>query len=92
MSPASSPFKLDSLQREIAYLSEFVLTSMTGRNVFTQPDEIIARINELLDAKTAAYSSMLSEFTATAHELGLSGSTESSKLKSCVKEVEESVT
>jgi hypothetical protein len=82
---------LDSFERDVNFLSEIALNAMIGRNVFTQGDEIVARIQELLDAKTEFYTIKLAEFVEKAKEVETSEFQDFTALKACIKDVEESV-
>jgi hypothetical protein len=82
---------LDSFEREVNFLGEIALNALIGRNVFTQGDEIIARVQEQLDAKTAAFNAKRGELIEKANQFPGVSSQYFSTLTSCANAAFESV-
>jgi uncharacterized phage infection (PIP) family protein YhgE len=82
---------LDAFEREVNFLSEIAINALIGRNVFTQGDKIVARIQEQLSAKTADYTEKLNTLLEKAKELQGVSSQDSSTLDTCTKAAGESV-
>jgi hypothetical protein len=82
---------LDAFERDVNFLQQIAVTSLVGRNVFTQGSEIVERIQAQLDSKTAEFTERLTALTEAARKIATSAPNDFETLKVCFREVDASV-
>lgn len=74
---------LDNFERDVTVLSEIIVNALIGRNIFTEGDAIIERVQEQLKAKTAEFDAVLTKLSKNTSEVNDSLIDEISSLKTC---------
>ena len=89
----NSDFKelLDSFERDVTVLSEVIINALIGRNIFTQGNEILERVQDQLKAKYAEFDAVIAALAERSTGVTVSMETEVSSLKTCFVEVDESI-
>lgn len=80
---------LEALEKEAALLGEIILNALSGRNVFTQGVEIVARAEELLKEKQESLNKAIGDLKLDA--LTESGEETLKKLQTCYDETQDGV-
>jgi len=74
---------LDEFEQRVNTLAQLIVNALIGRNVFTQSDEIIARVEELFDAKVSEYDDELDELLNKINEWYLQWIGEVTSVEAC---------
>lgn len=82
---------LDSFEGDVNVLAQIIVNALIGRNIFTQGDEILARVQEQLDAKTAEFDTVLASLTGKSNEITSSIDKEITDLNTCFDDINESI-
>lgn len=82
---------LEKFERKVDNLQEICVEPLVGRNVFTQGDEIIKRIKNLLEQRTTAFTEKLAELAEKAKQLPVLADQDFAALNSCLGEIGGSV-
>lgn len=82
---------LDQVEREAGILPQSIIDALIGRNIFTEGDAIIARINELFVEHKTVIETLVAEATAQIAELGTSADSGVATLTSCFGDIVTSV-
>jgi hypothetical protein len=82
---------LDSFERDVNVLTQIIVNALIGRNIFTEGNAIIERVQEQLKAKTAEFDAVLTSLAERSSGVNDSWDVEISNLKTCFVEIDSSI-
>lgn len=82
---------LESVGKEASVLGEIIIKALTSRNVFTQGDEIIARVEELLGEEKKTLDAELADLAVKSRGIVEAWETSFKTLQACYTEINVSV-
>lgn len=82
---------LDSFEGDVNVLAQIIVNALIGRNIFTQGSEILARVQEQLDAKTAEFDAILASLTEKSNGFTASINGEITNLNVCFEDINSSI-
>lgn len=82
---------LDSVEREINYLAAIIVNAFIGRNIFTEGDAIVDRVQEQLNATRTEVEETLSEIKENSGNFTATWDEEIKELQTCFDRIDQSI-